>query len=86
MIKEPPLLNKCSLKVTQSQFAKVRNRIIEDEGPTGLIPMISKRRNKFSLRMHSEYEARRCIETYYIDFYSEHAKTMFLMKYSEELS
>ena len=83
-----PLLNNSSLELTKEQFKKIRRIIIEEETEVGIIPMISKNRHKFSLRTHSntfDYSSYTSTTSYYVDFYSAHAKTMFLMKYSDVL-
>jgi len=79
-----------SLKLTHSEYHAIRKKMIDEHGEKIKIPFICKRELGFIPREFNEWTATTdkygrhhniSVVVIYLDFYSESAKSMFLLKY-----
>lgn len=70
-----------ALVLTHTEWAKVKQQLINDYGFSISISWVSRRKLGFTAREHTDYTDGRYHSAMHIDFYSEEARTFFLLRY-----
>ncbi len=70
------------LELTESEWARVKARLIEDFGQKILISWVLKRECGFTVRSHTTWNDNRHRVVICLDFYDERMKTWYILKYT----
>lgn len=71
-----------ALVLSHSEWSKVKTELVKDYGASISISWVSRRELGFTAREHTDYANGRYGSSMHIDFYSEQARTFFMLKYT----
>jgi hypothetical protein len=72
-----------SLQITTAQYNELSEKLVAEYGAKIRISWVAKRELGFTVREHSGWDVKKdkWLHAYYLDFYSEAAKSYFMLKY-----